>query len=261
MAYTNETTHYGFPLPLGTDLTVPMDYNESLEAADTALFEAATNASGAVATAGNALDVANAASTEAATATATANAATVTANAASTTANQAISEVADALSDAEDMICAYNEATATSTHAYEVDDYFIYNNVLYKCTVAIAIGDTIVPNTNCSATNVATELVTIEDSVKNIVGIADTLIVEAIQSGSFSVSAGGQQDFTIGYTSVSGYSAIGVLTFTTSSACTISGIYLNTPNSAVAGSVHNPTGDAQTVIVQCSILLVKTEML
>ena len=94
MAYTNETTHFGFPLPLGSDLTVPMDYNESLEEADTALFEAQTNAAGAVGTAGNALTVANEAKTEAQSATDTANSATATAQAAATAANEAVASVA-----------------------------------------------------------------------------------------------------------------------------------------------------------------------
>lgn len=163
MAYTNETTHFGFPLPLGTDLTVPMDYNESLEAADTALFEAQTNAAGAVGTAGNALTIANEAKTEAASATATANSATATANAAATAANQAVADVAEAKDDALDMICAVVEETATAQYKHEptaggLNYYFRYNDILYKTTATINVGDTIVPNTNCEATNVSTEL-------------------------------------------------------------------------------------------------------
>ena len=63
--------------------------------------------------------------------------------------------------NAQDMIVAYNEASATSTHAYAVGDYFIYNNVLYKATAAIAVGATIVPDTNCETTNVSTEIIKI----------------------------------------------------------------------------------------------------
>lgn len=61
--------------------------------------------------------------------------------------------------NAQDMITAYNEASATSTHAYAVGDYFIYNNVLYRATAAIAVGATIVPDTNCTTTNVSSELI------------------------------------------------------------------------------------------------------
>lgn len=63
--------------------------------------------------------------------------------------------------NAQDMIVAYNEASATSTHTYAVGDYFIYNNVLYKATTAIAVGATIVPDTNCETTNVSTEIIKI----------------------------------------------------------------------------------------------------
>jgi len=36
--------------------------------------------------------------------------------------------------------------------------YFRYNDILYKTTAVINVGETIVPNTNCAATNIATEL-------------------------------------------------------------------------------------------------------
>lgn len=68
----------------------------------------------------------------------------------------------------QDMITAYNEASATSTHAYAVGDYFIYNNVLYKATAAIAVGATIVPDTNCETTNVASELIQINSDLTNL---------------------------------------------------------------------------------------------
>lgn len=58
MSYTNETTHYGIPKPLGTDLTVPMDYNEAADAIDQALFDASTNATEAVTAANNAVEAA-----------------------------------------------------------------------------------------------------------------------------------------------------------------------------------------------------------
>lgn len=57
--YTNETTHYSIPKPLGTDLTVPMDYNNAADVVDQALFDAATNASEAVTAAANAVEAAS----------------------------------------------------------------------------------------------------------------------------------------------------------------------------------------------------------
>lgn len=67
-------------------------------------------------------------------------------------------KITDLRQDSEDMICAYNEPTATSAHYYAVGSYFIYNDILYKATQMINVDDTIVPNVNCSATNVTTEL-------------------------------------------------------------------------------------------------------
>lgn len=76
--------------------------------------------------------------------------------------------------NAQDMITAYNEASATSTHAYAVGDYFIYNNVLYKATAAIAVGATIVPDTNCTTTNVSSELIQIKSDLSESELIAFT---------------------------------------------------------------------------------------
>ena len=178
MGYTRETTHFGFPLADGSDLTTPMDYNQSLEEADTALFEARTNATGAVGTAGNALTVANEAKAEAQSATSAAASATATAQAAATAANAAVAEVAEAKDDALDMICAVVEETATAQYKHEptkdgLNYYFRYNDILYKTTVVINVGETIVPNTNCAATNVATELaIEAPQSAKNIVDVS-----------------------------------------------------------------------------------------
>ena len=77
-------------------------------------------------------------------------------------------EIADVKADAQDMITAYKEATATSTHDYAAGDFFIYNDVLYKATDTIAIGDTIVPDTNCTTDNVTTELLAINSDISDI---------------------------------------------------------------------------------------------
>lgn len=116
MGYTNETTHYGIPLPLGSDLTTPMDYNNAAEAIDTAVFEAVSNSSGAVDTAAEAVQTANAATTtaagavtEAQTAHAVADSATTAAATAQTTANSAAATAATAQTTAD--------ATATALAA------------------------------------------------------------------------------------------------------------------------------------------------
>ena len=55
-------------------------------------------------------------------------------------------------------LIAQEESTSTSTHAYAVGAYLVYNSNLYKVTSPIAVGDTITPGTNVTATLVGTEL-------------------------------------------------------------------------------------------------------
>ena len=163
MSYTTGTTHYNLPQTVGTDKRDWSDTNQAFQDVDAALYGAVQ-------------DVAQAASDvdalEARMYTAEHNISTNNGDIAGldtrvTTVEGAVSslsgQVTDARQDLEDMICAFNEASATSTHAYEVGDYFIYNDVLYRAIQQIAIGDTIVPDTNCTTTNVTTEIQSIED--------------------------------------------------------------------------------------------------
>ena len=158
MGSTNFTTHYEIPLPLGSDKTTPMDYNESMQAVDTALFEAQGNASSAIA----GLEITNGNVAQNASDIDALEGRMTTAEGTIVTQGNAINnltlDVTDVRADGQDMITAYKEPTAQSTHAYSVGDYFIYNDVLYKATDSIAVGDTIVPDTNCKTTNVTTEL-------------------------------------------------------------------------------------------------------
>lgn len=165
MASTNHTTHYEIPLPLGTDLTTPMDYNTAAEAVDTALFGAVTDAGNAATAAAEAVNTAEAAAGAAGDVAADLVLEKAKIVALQTRMTNVENGLGDARSDLEDMIVAFNEPTATSTHAYAIGDYFIYNDVLYKATAAIAIGDTIVPNTNCEATNVTTEIAAINSEL------------------------------------------------------------------------------------------------
>lgn len=159
MAYTNETTHYGIPLPLGSDLTTPMDYNPSAQEVDTVLFEAKTDSA-------SSLQKANQLQQDLATTNGNVTAVTgrvTTLEGTVTTQGQSIlqntQDISDVRADALDMIVAKDEGTAqVATVAVAEGEYFRYNDVLYIATQAIAVGDTIVPNTNCKATNVGTEL-------------------------------------------------------------------------------------------------------
>lgn len=171
MGYTNETTHYGLPLPLGSDLTTPMDYNTSLQAVDTALFGAVSDCSsmdsrldtaeGNISTLDGQLNGAGGIDAR----LTTAEGKVSTLEGAST--QQAL-DIADVRADGQDMICAYKEADAQSDHAYAVGDFFIYNDVLYKATETIEIGDTIVPDTNCTTSNVSNELIQIKSDLTGI---------------------------------------------------------------------------------------------
>ena len=165
MGYTNETTHYGIPLPLGSDKTTPMDYNESAQRIDLDLFNAVTNSTAGLNKA-NAVEESLSDTNEEVTGVkgrvTTLEGTVTTQGGASQQNSTRIEEVED---DALDMVCAVDEGTAqVATVAVEEGKYFRYNNVLYMATTNIAIGDTIVPNTNCRATNVATELENISPS-------------------------------------------------------------------------------------------------
>lgn len=182
--YTNGTTNYNLPQYVDSDKATWTDLNAPFNAIDAAIKGAVDD------TAQEALDID---ALKARMDTAEQNIGTNTADIAGldtrlTTAEGAItsqaSQIADVKQDTEDMICAYNEASATSTHRYEVGAYFIYNDVLYKATQVIAIGDTIVPDTNCETTNVTTEIMRHEKTVAlfSFVGDGVTSFGDAIVS-------------------------------------------------------------------------------
>lgn len=162
MSFTNETTHYGIPLPLGSDLTTPMDYNTSMQAVDTALFGAVGDAATATQDAADAKSTAQGAAGDVVTLTGRLgdDEATIASQGQAITGLQ--NGVADVRADLSDAICAIKEPTATATYAHAVGAYFWYNDTLYITTVAIEVGDTIVPNTNCETTNITAELLKID---------------------------------------------------------------------------------------------------
>lgn len=168
MSYSAETTYYGLPLPTGSDKSTFTDNNTAFQAVDAALHTAAEGAAQAaeditsltsrVGTAEDDIDALELdLGTEKGKIEALQNKETLQ--------DAAIDDVR---SDCEGMVSAYNEPTATSTHAYVAGDYFIYNDVLYQATDAIAIGDTIVPNTNCSTTTVSEELAEVNGDISQL---------------------------------------------------------------------------------------------
>ena len=109
MSHTNSTTNYSLPQFLTTDKPAWLtDVNNAYLAIDTAMKNNADAASTAQSDATQALTDAGNADTKATTA--------------KNTADGAIASISDAFS---------------SSSAYAVGDYVIYNNLLYKCTTAV----------------------------------------------------------------------------------------------------------------------------
>ena len=150
MSSTNKTTHYELSQYVGTDKpTYLSDYNGDMLNIDTAIHDAATDASTAVTTANSAASAATAASTAASTAVTTANAAETTANNAALTANTASTNAGAALTAAQAAQTAAAANTITNlapaydpTQTYDVDDLVTYiddqgSGKLYKCIIAV----------------------------------------------------------------------------------------------------------------------------
>lgn len=71
---------------------------------------------------------------------------------------------------------------ASASKAYNVGEYFVYNDGIYKVTVAINQGDAIVIDTNCELTDLPTELIAINNDLankmdKNAINTTDTALV------------------------------------------------------------------------------------
>lgn len=230
MSYVNGTTHYNLPQTVGTDKRDWTDTNQAFAEIDSAIHTAVTTAETgatniqALQADVNALDT-RVTSAEADIATNTTNIGLI-----NTKVNTIDADIADVRQDAEDMICAYNEATATSSHAYAIDDYFIYNDVLYKVTAPIAIGGTIVPNTNCKATNVTTEILS-ENSPSTGDVRFNNGILEYFNGSSWVEYEGGTNMFpTLDFTTPLHTFSTGNLTFTATKDCYLAG---------TLGSVNN----------------------
>lgn len=172
MSYANGTTFYNLPQTIGTDKRDWFDTNNAFLDIDTALHGVVE---------GQETDAQNITNLQGRMTTAEGNITTLQGNVDNAendistlqlTVLQHTSDIADVRQDAEDMITAYNEgASATSTRAYSNGDYFIYNDVLYRATTSIAVGDTIVPNTNCSATNTTSEIAQLNSDLSNLANV------------------------------------------------------------------------------------------
>lgn len=174
MSSTNVTEFYGLTQYVGTDKPSFTDNNEAFRAVDAALHGAVTgveDASDAITLLTGRVGAAEEAVTELSGTVGTQG------DAITVLQNKEISQdrdIAEAKAAALDMICAFNEEAAQSVHAYAIDDFFRYNDVLYKATAVINIGDTIIPNTNCVATNVTEQLSNDVDKVGDLSSLTTT---------------------------------------------------------------------------------------
>lgn len=169
MSYANGTAHFNLPQTVGTDKRDWSDTNEAFAKLDAAV-EANTQSNTAAAenitvlqneVKQNTNDISSHATQISAVQNDITEMKSNIANNSTNISNNTAS-INDVRQDNEDMICAYNEPSATSKHYYAVGDYFIYNNTLYKATQIINVDSTILPNTNCETTNVSTELLNVQ---------------------------------------------------------------------------------------------------
>lgn len=201
MSYASGTTHYNLPQTVGSDKRDWTDTNQAFSDIDAAIYGAAQGASAATSaiqtingqietiTAAQAVDEGNISTLAGKVSTLE-----------STVGTQAAA-IADVRQDLQDNIESKREASATSTHAYEIGDTFYYNDVLYKATAQIAIGGTIVPSTNCTAVTVMseidqlnsdlTELMTDVASCPSYIGSRTTSVASSAQSISYTATSNG----------------------------------------------------------------------
>ena len=161
MSYANGTIHYNLPLTAGSDKRDWADTNQAFEDIDAAIYQASEGASSAtsdVAALDAQINGVGGIESRLGTAESDIDNAEGAISTLQGTVSGHTTEIADVRRDLQNNIAAFNEPTATSTHAYSAGDYFFYNDILYKATDTIGIGDTIVPNTNCTATTVTTEM-------------------------------------------------------------------------------------------------------
>ena len=168
MSYANGTTHYNLPQTVGTDKRDWFDTNQAFQNVDADLYSAKTTADNAatdITALGTRVGTAEGNITSLDTRLGTAEGNISALQTGQTTLGNTI---ADVKADTMDAICSVKEADATADYAHAVGTYFWYNDTLYITTQAIAVGDTIVPNTNCNTTNVTAQLGAIKGDISDI---------------------------------------------------------------------------------------------
>lgn len=201
MSYATGTTHYNLPQTVGTDKRDWFDTNQAFSDIDAAIYGAVQNASQAVTDLSALTTRVGAAENDIDTLETSIGTHTSQISAMQTSITQIGNAVTDNKQDVLDMIESTQEASATATYAHAVGSYFIYNDTLYVTTVAIAVGDTIVPNTNCETTDIGTVLTQLSSDLPDL---SDIIIVRST-SVSVTMSSEGGYNATFDTPVVSGY--------------------------------------------------------
>ena len=158
MSYAKGTTHYNLPQTMGDDKRDWFDTNEPFAAVDAALNGAVEEVAVLdkdVTTLKSDMETAK---TDIVGLKAYDTQNDVKVSALQTLTAQHTVDIENVRQDSEDMICAIEEGSATASYAHEIGSYFRYNDTLYITTVPINVGDTIVPDVNCSTTDIVTQL-------------------------------------------------------------------------------------------------------
>lgn len=173
MSYEHGTTHYNLPQTETSDTRDWFDTNEAFRAVDEALHSANQTAGQATQdieeVKGDISDLKDA--DTAMTGRVDGIEGRVAAN--ELKINRLETDVTDGIQDLKDSICAIEEASATAAYVHLNGEFFWYNDTLYKATANIAIGQQIVPDTNCKTTNITTELL---EGTSGGVEIDDTVV-------------------------------------------------------------------------------------
>lgn len=200
MSYATGTTHYNLPQTVGSDKRDWTDTNQAFSDLDTAVYGAAQGAeaaTSAIQSINSELDViAGKQATDEENIT-TLNGKVSTLESTTSTLG---AEVLDVRQDLQDNIESKHEASATSTHAYAIGDTFYYNDILYKATAAIAIGDTIVPTVNCMGITVMSQV----SAIKGDLTASDGLGFEFMTDGDGNYGYRGADDSFVPFSHGSG---------------------------------------------------------
>ena len=241
MSYATGTTHYNLPQTVGSDKRDWTDTNQAFSDLDTAVYGAAQGAeaaTSAIQTINSELDViAGKQATDEENIT-TLNGKVSTLESTTSTLG---AQVLDVRQDLQDNIESKHEASATSTHAYAIGDTFYYNDILYKATAAIAIGDTIVPTVNCMGITVMSQV----SAIKGDLTASDGLGFEFMTDGDGNYGYRGADDSFVPFSSGSaggGFKSIVVVTCTNASTDVVITKYLPDGTSETQTLANNDLG-------------------